>query len=199
MIRSVDTSAFSFTGQRAIRLNEGSILLHLPKNALPFHVDGPLAGVKLSTEKASTVLVSVTTSGGLKIIANERNLMVASRDQELKLRPGELVFALPEPQALSRKMDVELSTILMTADLLTGFEEPVPFSRSLRLAAAMQARRIIGRFRAVVGDVESEGNFQVKVIEDEEPEDETKKDEETIKKGGISRFFRGFGSGSKGK
>ena len=155
--------------------------------------------MKLSPEKASTVLVSVTTSGGLKIIANERDLMVSSKDQELKLRPGELIFALPEQQVLSRKMDVELTTILMTADLLTGFEEPVPFSRSLRLAAAMQARRIKGRYRAVVGDVESEGNFQVKVIEDEESEDEAEKDEETKKKGGISRFFSGFGNKSKDK
>jgi len=199
MIRAVDSSAFTFSADRCVRLNEGSILLHLPKDAPPFRLEGPLVGVNCSSEKASTILASITTSGGLKIIANERDLTVSLRDEEIKIRPGELVFALPDPQGLSRKMDVELSTILMTADLLTGFEEPVPFSRSLRLAAAMQARRIKGRFRAVVGDVETGDNFQVKIIEKEESEDDAKKDDKPEKKKGSSRFQRGFGGRSRGK
>jgi hypothetical protein len=141
----------------------------------------------------------VTTTGGLKLIANERDMTVALNKKEMKLRPGELVFALPEPQGFSRTMDVELSTILMTADLLAGFEEPVPFSRSLRLAAAMQARRIKGRFRAVVGDVESSDNFQVKVIEKEDAEEDLKKDEKPEKQRGSSGFLRGFGNRNRDK
>ena len=199
MIRSVDSSAFTFVGERCVRLNEGSILLHLPKEAAPFRVDGPLVEVNCSSVKASTILISVTTSGGLKLISNERDMTVHLDDAVIKLKPGELVFALPEPQGFSRTMDVELSTILMTADLLAGFEEPVPFSRSLRLAAAMQARRIKGRFRAVVGDVETSDNFQVKVIEKEEPEEDKVKDEKPESKRGPSRFQRGFGNRPRGR
>ncbi|MGE4550033.1 MAG: tetratricopeptide repeat protein, partial [Opitutales bacterium] len=69
MIRAVDSSAFTFSADRCVRLNEGSILLHLPKDSQPFQVDGPLAGVTIESKKASTALLSVTTSGGLKIIA----------------------------------------------------------------------------------------------------------------------------------
>ncbi len=193
MIRSVDSSVFSFTGNRSVRVNEGSILLHLPKGSPPFRMDGPLAGVTIESDKASTALVSVTTSGGLKIIANERDLKASlAKGVEIKLRPGELAFALPEPQGFSRKMDVELSTILMTADLLTGFEEPVPFSRNLRLAATMQARRIKGRFRAVVGDVKTADEFEVKVIDKDDQEKEAEKSAKPEKKRGISRFFRGI-------
>ena len=186
MIRAVDSSVFSFFGNRGIRLNEGTFLLHLPKGAESFRVEAPLAEATFWSKKASTALISVTTSGGLKIIANERDLTVTlSKGGETKLRPGELVFALPEPQGLSRKMDVELSTIIMTANLLTGFEEPVPFNSSLRLAAAIQAQRIKGRFRAVVGDVKTDDDFQVKVV----PEDE---EAEPDKKGGLSKFFQGI-------
>ncbi len=199
MIRSVDSSAFTFVGERCVRLNEGSILLHLPKQVAPFRVEGPLVEVDCSSAKASTILISVTVSGGLKLIANERDIMVNLNEKEMKLKPGELVFALPEPQGFSRTMDVELSTILMTADLLAGFEEPVPFSRSLRLAAAMQARRIKGRFRAVVGDVETSDNFQVKVIEKDEPEEDEVKEEKPENKRGPSRFQRGFGNRALGR
>jgi hypothetical protein len=187
MIRAVDSTAFFFDGNRSIHFHEGTILLHLAKDAESFRVEAPLASVTLRAKKAATALISVTTSGGLKIIANERDMtIVLSDDDETKLRPGELVFALPEPQGLSRKMDVELTTILMTADLLTGFEDPVPFSGSLRLAAVVQAQRIKGRFRAVVGDVMTGDNFQVKVVEEKEKEGESKK------KGGLSKFFRGI-------
>ncbi len=199
-IRSVESSVFSFMGDRSIRLNEGSILIHLTKDAQAFRVDGPLVGVNLRSDKASTALLSVTTSGGLKIISNERDLLAGlSNEVQIKLRPGELAFALPEPQGFSRKMDVELSTILMTADLLTGFEEPVPFSRSLRLAAAMQARRIKGRFRAVVGDVRTDDKFQVKVIDEDEEEEKEETDAKPEKKRGFFRFFRGLGGRDRDK
>lgn len=180
MIRSVDSSSFSFSGAGAIDLNEGALLLHLPKSSTPFRVNGPLAGLTVHSKKASTALFSVTTSGGLKIISNERDMLIGSiaEDLEVKLQPGELVFALPDPQGLSRKMNVELSTILLTSNLLNGFEDPVPFSRSLRLAAMIQARRIKGRFRAVVGDVKSGDNFEVKVIEDKDKEEKEEDDQD---------------------
>ena len=88
----------------------------------------------------------------------------------MELRPGQLVFALPK--GYSRKMYVELSTLIATADLLTAFEEPPNYYKRLKTEALVQALRTRRRYRTVVGDVKGTDSFEVEVLR----EDEKKKD-----------------------
>ena len=80
--------------------------------------------------------------------------------------PGELTFALPE--GFSRKMNVELSTLMVTANLITAFGEPPSYMKKLRQQAMLQAMRTNKRFRTVVGDVKGNENFELKVLREEE-------------------------------
>jgi len=63
-------------------------------------------------------------------------------------------------------MSVELSTLMVTSKLLTGFEKPLPFMKRINQQAMMQALRTKQRFRTVVGDVKGTRDFEIKVIEE---------------------------------
>ena len=83
-----------------------------------------------------------------------------------KLRPGQLIFVLPK--GYSRKMYVELSTLIATADLPTAFEEPPSYYKRLKTEALVQALRTKRRFRTVVGDVKGRDSFEMKVLREDE-------------------------------
>ena len=63
-------------------------------------------------------------------------------------------------------MNVELSTLIVTSNLLTDFEDPPAFLKKLRQQAMMQALRTKKRFRTVVGDVKGADNFELKVLKE---------------------------------
>ena len=86
-------------------------------------------------------------------------------DREEEILPGQLVFCLPEE--FSRKMDVELETLMITSKLLNSFPNPVVFHKKLKQQALLQALRTKNRYRSTVGDVRGNKNFEVNVF----PED----------------------------
>ena len=61
-------------------------------------------------------------------------------------------------------MSVELSTLMVTSKLITGFEEPPIFHKKLKQQALIQAY-VQKRFRTVVGD-KTNSDFQIKVLEE---------------------------------
>ena len=63
-------------------------------------------------------------------------------------------------------MNVELSTLLVTSNLLTGFNQPPVFLKKLRQQAMLQALRTRKRFRTVVGDVKGTDNFELRVLKE---------------------------------
>ena len=63
-------------------------------------------------------------------------------------------------------MSVELSTLMVTSKLITGFEEPPIFHKKLKQQALIQALRTKKRFRTVVGDAKTNSDFQIKVLEE---------------------------------
>jgi len=76
-----------------------------------------------------------------------------------------LVFALPE--GFSRKMSVELSTLMVTSKLMTGFDDPPVYLKKLRQQAMIQALRTRKRYKAVVGDAKNSEDFEIKVLKPE--------------------------------
>jgi hypothetical protein len=80
------------------------------------------------------------------------------------LRPGQLIFSLPD--SFSRKMSVELSTLMVTSKLMTGFDEPPVFLKKLKQQALIQALRTKKRFKTVVGDAKTNSDFQIQVLEE---------------------------------
>ena len=67
----------------------------------------------------------------------------------------------------SRKMSIELSTLMVTSKLMTAFDEPPNYYKKLKQQALIQALRTKKRFRTVVGDAKNNSDFQIKILESE--------------------------------
>lgn len=63
-------------------------------------------------------------------------------------------------------MNVELSTLIVTSNLLTDFPTPPIYHAKLRQQAMLQAMRTKKKFRTVVGDVKGRENFELKILEE---------------------------------
>ena len=101
----------------------------------------------------------------MKIIGLLGRISLLMNGKEQEVVPGQLVFCLPS--GFSRKMDVELNTLMLTSKLLNSFKKPLVFEKKLQQQALLQALRTQNRYRTTVGDVRGNKNFEVKVF----PED----------------------------
>ena len=110
-------------------------------------------------------MLGVTTNGGIKIISLLGKVTIDCREDNLIFSPGDLCFGLPD--GLSRKMSIELSKLMVTSKLITGFEKPLPFMKRINQQAMMQALRTKAEVSYLwFGDVKGTRDFEIKVIED---------------------------------
>ena len=114
-------------------------------------------------------MTAVTEIGGLKCIGLLGNLHLSLSDSKsTELRPGELVFIFTEGRGFSRKVNLELATVMQTSSLIRDFEEPLPFLEDIAQIARKQNRRIRSRFRALVGDAKSDKDFELMILRDKD-------------------------------
>ena len=165
-VRAVQAASFDLTGLNEIDLHSGSYILHVMGKDPKAVVRSPLSEARIRSDDSFAIMVGITTNGGMKVICLLGKISIRSKDFSEILMPGELTFALPE--GFSRKMNVELSTLMVTANLITAFGEPPSYMKKLRQQAMLQAMRTNKRFRTVVGDVKGNENFELKVLREEE-------------------------------
>ena len=161
-LRSVNSAGFTLTNESTINLHSGACLIHWKRSSLPLLFRSSLTDLKLYSKAPFVVMLGGTTNGGIKVIALLGEVSLDLNGFTEKLLPGELVFALPGE--FSRKMNVELSTLLGTSDLLTNFSTPPVYQNKLLQQTKLQALRTKKRFRTVVGDSRDRKNFELKVI-----------------------------------
>ena len=164
-LRSVNSASITLVDESSIHLHSGACLVHWKRSSIPCTFRSSLTDVKLHSSAPFVVMIGNTTNGGAKIICLLGEVFLELGDQSAKLIPGELIFALPEE--FSRKMNVELSTLLSTSDLLIGFPYPPVYQNKLLQQTKLQALRTKKRFRTVVGDSKDRKNFELKVISNE--------------------------------
>ncbi|MFP6894376.1 MAG: hypothetical protein VCA18_11535, partial [Opitutales bacterium] len=166
-LRMVDAGSFTLPTPGVLDAHSGAYLLRANEDDGKIRVEAPFAEVEVSGDDPFAVMMGITTNGGLKMIGLLGEVELRRPGEDLqKLRPGQLVFVLPK--GYSRKMHVELSTLIATADLLTAFEEPPPYYKRLNTEALVQALRTKRRFRTVVGDVKGTDSFEMKVLREDE-------------------------------
>jgi hypothetical protein len=167
-LRSVDAASFALPENNIFDLHSGSFVISSNGNDNSTTIKSPLSTIRASCDSPFALMIGITTNGGLKIIA----LLGECKLEQEKLTssvlsPGELVFALPE--GFSRKMSVELSTLMVTSKLMTGFDDPPVYLKKLRQQAMIQALRTRKRYKAVVGDAKNSKDFEIKVLKPEQP------------------------------
>ena len=166
-MRTVDAASFSIKKTGSIDLHTGSYCFYVEDSSKSLLISSPLASVEVSSGSSFACMIGVTTNGGLKVINLLGKAVLKRESDSIELLPGQLVFSLPD--GFSRSMDVELSTLMVTSNLLTGFQSPPLFFKKLRQQAMLQALRTTKRFRTVVGDVKDRESFQMKVLEEGRP------------------------------
>jgi hypothetical protein len=164
-LRAVDAASFIINKNGNVDLHTGSYCIYFESKNSSLRINSPLSTVKLSSESPFACMVGVTTNGGLKIINLLGAIILKKEESSEEIRPGQLIFSLP--QGFSRKMDVELSTLMVTSKLLTSFDTPPVFYKKLRQQAMLQALRTRKRFKTIIGDVKDRENFQIKVLQKE--------------------------------
>ena len=163
--RTIQAASFELSKKNQTSLHSGSFVFHSIGETSKILLNSPLTEIRLSSSAPFAFMVGVTTNGGMKVIGLLGEIMIRSGMNSMVLLPGELTFALPE--GFSRKMNVELSTLIVTSNLLTDFEKPPVFLKKLRQQAMMQALRTKKRFRTVVGDVKGNDNFELRVLQED--------------------------------
>jgi len=152
---------------REILLHKGAVLLFLPRDTIIYKVTSPLSEVKVIGPGA--LMMGVTESGGLKTVGLHGEIKLVLKNQEHKtVQAGELLFIFTEGRGFSRKVDVELATLVQTATLIRDFDEPLPFLEAMMKDARHQNRRIRNRYRALVGDAKNDQEFELKIVEEKE-------------------------------
>ena len=168
VIRSLNASSIDLISSNEISLHSGFSLLGVYKNDHKFTVGAPQTSISINADTPFACLFEVATNGGLKSIALLGKITLTNEEHEIELLPGELCFAMPGG-GFSRKMSVELSTLMVTSRLITSFGKPLPFMNKLKQQAMMQALRTRKRYRTVVGDAKNGTDFEVKVLESSKP------------------------------
>ena len=164
-LRCVQAASFSLQSEGRISLHSGSYCIHTLQQSSGLQISSPLVDLEINSDQPFAFMVGVTTNGGMKLICLLGRINLVMNDREEEILPGQLVFCLPEE--FSRKMDVELETLMITSKLLNSFPNPVVFHKKLKQQALLQALRTKNRYRSTVGDVRGNKNFEVNVF----PED----------------------------
>ena len=173
IIRAGSNTNFTLGKARKLELYKGAILLWLPSGGEGIRVASPLSEIHLEGEGG--LMLGVTEVGGLKAVGLHGNptLQLGMEGKGVSLEPGTLVFVYTEGQGFSRKVDVELATIMQTASLVRDLKDPLPFLEEMAKHAKNQNRKIRNRFRALVGDAKSDKDFEMMIIRDKEEHEET--------------------------
>ena len=164
-LRSVEAASFTLTTRNQLSLHSGSYCIHTLYGGTSLNISSAFADLQVKSEQPYAFMVGVTTNGGMKIIGLLGRISLLMNGKEQEVVPGQLVFCLPS--GFSRKMDVELNTLMLTSKLLNSFKKPLVFEKKLQQQALLQALRTQNRYRTTVGDVRGNKNFEVKVF----PED----------------------------
>lgn len=164
-LRCVEAASFGLPAENQILLHSGSYCIHTLHGSTSLNISSTFVDLEIKSDDPFAFMIGVTTNGGMKVIGLLGKISLAMNGKKEQVLPGQLVFCLPEE--FSRKMDVELHTLMITSKLLNSFKQPVFFHKKLGQQALLQGLRTQNRYRTTVGDVRGNKNFEVNVF----PED----------------------------
>ena len=144
-----------------IELNEGSLMIRSRKITNSVVLSGPESKVRLNG--SGCYLIEVETNGGLKIVTvlGRLDLIDLESGDAFDLLPGELVFVMPGGRGFAEKVSVNLSKLIKSSYLVSGFPNIQSFQSSLEGVASAQAESIGVTYGAEVGDAKSADSFEV--------------------------------------
>ena len=151
--------------EKAIHLHEGSIMIQSRKIGNKVVVKGPEVSLRLSG--VGTCMLEVEANGGVKIIGVLGRIMLGVGEElkEIDLLAGELVIIKAGSQELGEKISVNLSKVLETSFLLSGFKNSPSFQNSLSSIAKAQQDSIAQSYYTEEGDAKDADTSEIVSLE----------------------------------
>ena len=133
-------TVFSFQqDSREIDLQKGSILFQSPSGKGGGTIRTPAASAAVL---GTTLVVTATKNGGLKVLLIEGKGRVKSADGSVRmLKAGQMVYALPGGK-LSNVFEFRLSQQVGASKLVGGFKKPLPSAGKIQAAILQQEKDI---------------------------------------------------------
>ena len=145
----------------SINFHEGAIFIQSKKIDGSLLIKSPESILKLSGK--GTSLLEVNTNGGLKVVGvlGRLRLTCFKTKAEVDIMPGEIVFHMPGERSFGEKVNVNLTKLIPSSFLLSGFPNSESFTKSLSNVASAQEESIGKVFAASVGDSKEADSFEI--------------------------------------
>lgn len=144
-----------------INLYEGGLMIHSRKIESMLGLESPEASAILSG--VGCLLTEAETNGGMKMIGILGSIRITCTQvgQEMSLLPGELTFIKPGGRGFGPKVQINLSKLISSSFLLSGFQNSSIFTTSLKNTSHAQKISTGRIFAAEVGDALDPDSFQI--------------------------------------
>ncbi len=130
-------TVFSFEpAGRNLDLERGSVLFHSPKgNGGGTIKSGGVAAAVLGT----TLIVSSTTDGGIKVVLLEgKGQVTLPNGKSVTLKAGQMAYVLPAGKTFGPVLDINLDKLVSGSLLVNGFPDKLPSLPLIQQAIARQ-------------------------------------------------------------
>jgi hypothetical protein len=109
------------------------------------------------------LLTEAETNGGMKMIGVLGSIRITCTQggQGMSLLPGELTFIKPGGRGFGKKVQINLSKLVSSSFLLSGFQNSSTFTSSLKNTSNAQKISTGRIFAAEVGDAVDPDSFQI--------------------------------------
>ena len=154
-----------------VEIHEGGIMVQSRNINSSLNMESPEVSSKI--KGSGTLLAEVETNGGMKLIGVLGTFRIFSNnnDKGITLLPGELVFVLPGDRGFGPKVQVNLSKLISSSFLLSGFNNSSSFQASLTTTAQAQKAATGKVYAAEVGDSVQSNSFQIVPTENKSPKE----------------------------
>ena len=142
-------------------LHSGSLLLNSRNIENQINIRAPETSVSISG--SGCCLLEVETNGGLKMVGvlGRLQIKISDANQRNDLIPGELLFALPGEKGFGPKLNINLSKLIESSYLISGFPNLPSFEDSLEVITRAQLDSIEKKYGAKVGGAKKIDSFEI--------------------------------------
>ena len=144
-----------------ITVEQGALLINSRRLSNKVTLLGPES--KLGVSGVGCCLINVEPNGGFKAVGmlGKITLNDSAKGENFMLLPGQLVFQMPGGRGFGDEVSVNLSKLIESSYLISGFPNSSSFRSSLASVTDAQAKMVGKTYGATVGSAKQSDTFEV--------------------------------------
>lgn len=151
-----------FTLNRSeMTFEQGALMMNSRRLSNQVSLLGPES--KLGVSGIGCCLINVEPNGGFKAVGllGKISLTDLANGQDFMLLPGQLVFLMPGGRGFGEEVSVNLSKLIESSYLVSGFPNSTSFRKSIASMTDAQSKMVGKTYGAVVGSAKQAESFEV--------------------------------------